>query len=655
MENEYDKEKYLKLLSKDYKNVNEVSEEIINLQAIINLPKGTEMFLSDIHGEYEPFVHILNNGGGIIKSKIDDIFGNTITKKERETLATLIYYPEEKLKLIEKEEKENLNEWYNVTLYRLIEVAKKVSSKYTRSKVRKAITNGFEYVIDELLNSQARNEKDKERYYNAIIHTIIALEQAESFIIVISNLIKRMAIDHLHIIGDIYDRGRNPDLVIEKLKKFHSLDMQWGNHDISWMGATCGNKANIATVVRVCARYNNIAILEDSYGINIRPLSTFAMETYKNDNCINFMPKVYDENKYDNSDKTNIAKIHKAITIIQLKLEGQLIKKHPEYHLQDRLLLDKMNLEKGYVEINGKKYELNDTNFPTLDPNNVYELTKEENEVMERLCESFKHSQRLNEHIDFIYQIGELYTIFNSNLLFHACIPMEDTGDFKEVEFLGEKVKGKQYLDKISEIIKKVYAHKDDMENDLVDIMWYLWISPDSPFFGKDKMATFESYFVKDKEMHKEAKNPYYYLSSKEEICNKILKEFGLDEKESHIVNGHIPVKAKDGESPMRANGKLLVIDGGFAKSYQEKTGNAGYILTYNSNGLLLSQNKPFESVEKAITEEKDIISELIVRKTGDFRKTVGDTDIGRKLKKEIKDLEELLEFYKSGKLKQVN
>ena len=613
------------------------------------------MFLSDIHGEYQPFVHILNNGGGIIKSKIDDIFGNTITKKERDTLATLIYYPEEKLKLMKQEEKENLDEWYNITLYRLIEVAKKVSSKYTRSKVRKAITNGFEYVIDELLNSQARNEKDKERYYKAIIHTIIRLEQSESFIIAISNLIKRMAIDHLHIIGDIFDRGKHPDLVIEKLKKFHSLDMQWGNHDISWMGATWGNKANIATVVRICARYNNIEILEEGYGINIRPLSTFAMETYKDDNCNNFMPKVYDESKYDSSDKTNISKIHKAITIIQFKLEGQLIRKHPEYNLQDRLLLDKINLEKGYVEINGKKYELNDTNFPTLNPENIYELTKEENEVMERLCESFKHSQRLNEHIDFIYQIGELYTIFNSNLLYHACIPMEENGDFKEVNFLGEKVKGKKYLDKINETIKEIYAHKEDTNNELVDIMWYLWISPDSPFFGKDKMATFESYFVKDKQMHKEEKNQYYYLTSQEEICNKILKEFGLDEKESHIVNGHIPVKAKDGESPIRANGKLLVIDGGFAKSYQEKTGNAGYILTYNSNGLLLSQNKPFESVEKAINEEKDIISELIVKKTGSTRKTVGDTDIGVRLKKEIKDLEELLEFYKSGKLKQTN
>lgn len=655
MASDYNKEKYLRLLSKEYKNVNQVAEEIINLQAILNLPKGTEMFLSDIHGEYQPFVHILNNGGGIIKSKIDDIFGNTITKKERETLATLIYYPEEKLKLMKEEEKNNLDEWYNITLYRLIEVARKVSSKYTRSKVRKAITNGFEYVIDELLNSQAKNEKDKERYYNAIIHTIIELEQAESFIIVISNLIKRMAIDHLHIIGDIFDRGRNPDLVIEKLKKFHSLDMQWGNHDISWMGATWGNKANIATVVRVCARYNNIAILEDGYGINIRPLSTFAMETYKDDACTNFLPKVYDESKYDNSDKTNISKIHKAITIIQFKLEGQLIKKHPEYNLQNRLLLDKMNLEEGYVEIDGKKYELNDTNFPTLNKQNIYELTKEENEVIERLCESFRHSQRLNEHIDFIYQIGELYTIFNSNLLYHACIPMELNGEFKEVNFLGEEVKGKKYLDKINETIKDIYAAKNDVNNDLVDIMWYLWVSPDSPFFGKDKMATFESYFVKDKETHKEEKNPYYYLTSREEICDKILKEFGLSEEDSHIVNGHIPVKAKDGESPIRANGKLLIIDGGFAKSYQEKTGNAGYILTYNSNGLLLSQNKPFESVEKAITQEKDIISELIVKKTGSVRKTVGDTDIGKRLRKEIKDLEELLKFYKTGKLKQVN
>lgn len=650
----YNKKKYLELLSKEYRNINEVAKEIINLQAIINLPKGTEMFLSDIHGEYEPFVHILNNGGGIIKSKIDSIFGNTITKNERATLATLIYYPEEKLKLVNKKQ-ENLDEWYTITLYRLIEVAKKISSKYTRSKVRKAINSGFDYVIDELLHSQAGTEKDKETYYKAIIKTIIDLEQAESFIIAISDLIKRMAIDHLHILGDIFDRGKSPDLVIEKIKKFHSIDLQWGNHDICWMGAGCGNKASIATVVRNCARYNNIGILEDSYGINIRPLSTFAMETYKEDDCLNFMPKVYDDNKYDSSDKATIAKIHKAITMIQFKLEGQLIKKHPEYHLENRLLLDKMNLEKGYVILDGKQYELNDTNFPTLNKDNVYQLSKEEEEVIERLCESFKHSQKLNDHMEFMYQKGELYTIFNSNLLFHACIPMDEQGEFQKVEFLGKKVKGREYFDLVNETIKKVYFNKDEQDENLLDIMWYLWISPNSPFFGKSKMATFESYFINDKETHKEGKNPYYYLSEQEEICDKILEEFGLEGKEAHIVNGHIPVKAKNGESPVRANGKLLVIDGGFAKSYQVKTGNAGYILSYNSNGLLLSQNKPFESVEKAIKEEKDIISEIVVKKTGVIRKTVEDTDIGKRLKQEIEDLSELLKFYESGQLKQIN
>ncbi len=651
MEINYDKKKYLKLLSKEYKNINEVTEEIINLQAILNLPKGTELFLSDIHGEYAPFEHILNNGAGIIKSKIDYVFGNTISKKERATLATLIYYPEEKLKLIKEEEKD-LNEWYSITLYRLVEIAKKVSSKYTRSKVRKAITNGFEYVIDELLNSQAGNEKDKETYYKAIIRTIIRLNQAEKFIIAISNLIKRMAIDHLHIIGDIYDRGPNPNLVIEKLQKFHSIDIQWGNHDILWMGATCGNQASIATVIRNCARYNNIGILEDAYGINIRPLSTFAMETYKNDDCKNFYPKVFDETKYDESDKINIAKIHKAITIIQFKLEGQLIKKHPEYNLNNRLLLDKIDFEKGYIILEGKKYEINDNNFPTLNKEDVYELTIEEKEIIERLSESFKNSVKLNEHIDFLYKKGELYTIFNNNLLFHACIPMTEKGEFQNVDFLGEKLNGKAYLDAVNEAVNKIWINKNNIDKNMIDLMWYLWISPESPFFGKSKMATFESYFVKDKEMSREQKNPYYTLTNKEEICNKILKEFGLNENESHIVNGHVPVKAKEGESPIRGNGKLLVIDGGFAKSYHKKTGNAGYVLTYNSNGLLLSQNKPFESVEDAVKEEKDIISEIVVKKKGIVRKTVNDTDIGSTLKAEIRDLEELLKYYETGELK---
>lgn len=649
MVEKYDKEKYLKLLSKEYKNANEVSEEIINLQAITNLPKGTEIFLSDIHGEYEPFIHILNNGAGIIRNKIDSIFETVTTEKERSTLATLIFYPEEKLKLI-KNEINNLDEWYSITLYRLVEVARQVSSKYTRSKVRKAITSGFDYIIDELLHSQGE-ERDKDRYYKAIIKTIIELKKADDFIVSISDLIKRMAIDHLHIIGDIYDRGKHPELVIEKLKTFHSLDIQWGNHDILWMGAACGNKACIATVVRICARYSNIEILEDAYGINIRPLSTFAIEKYKNDDCINFMPKSY-EGEYYEREKNNIAKIHKAIAIIQFKLEGQLILEHPEYNLNNRLLLDKINIKKGTVELDGKIYKMNDTNFPTIDFKNPYKLTVEEEEIIKRLAESFKNSKTLNDHINFLYKKGSMYTIFNSNLLFHACVPMDENGNLKEVDFLGKKVKGKEYFDAINEMANKAYYERNYIGQDIIDKMWYLWISPDSPFFGKEKMATFETYFINEKETHRETKNSYYYLIDNEEFCDKILHEFGLETNDSHILNGHMPVKAKDGESPVRANGKLLVIDGGFAKGYQEKTGNAGYVLTYNSYGLLLSQNKPFESIQKAITEEKDIIAEIVVKKTDVVRKTVGDTDIGRKLKEEIQTLKELLEAYKKGDIK---
>ena len=647
---DYNKQEYLKLLSKEYKNITEVSEEIINLKAILNLPKGTEVFLSDIHGEYAPFTHILNNGAGIIRSKIDEIFENQTTEKERNMLATLIYYPEEKLKIIKEETKENLDEWYTITLYRLVEVARKVSSKYTRSKVRKAIKNEFAYIIDELLHAQINSEKDKVYYYKQIIKTIIELGQADSFIIAISELIKQMAVDHLHVIGDIFDRGRYPNLVIEKLMNFHSLDIQWGNHDILWMGATLGNQACIATVVRNSARYNNIGTLEDAYGINTRPLSTFAQETYKNDNCEKFLPKEFDYNKYDNSDRKLIAKIHKAITIIQFKLECQMIKKHPEYNLNDRLLLDKMDLKKGFVLIDGKKYEINDTNFPTINQENPYELTSKEKEVMDRLTESFIHSPSLNNHINFLFSKGEMYTVFNNNLLFHGCIPMNEDGTFKKVQFLGKELAGKAYFDEINEAVNKAYMTKQE---ELIDIMWFLWLSPESPFFGKDKMATFESYFVKDAKAHKENKNPYYTLSEDEKYCNKILKEFGLEDEDSRIVNGHIPVKVKDGESPIKANGKLLIIDGGFAKSFREKTGNAGYVLTYNSNGLLLSQTKPFESVSKAIIEEKDIISEIIVKKNGVVRKTVGDTDIGTKLKGEIEDLMELLNAYKNGEIKE--
>ena len=558
MEEKVSLKRHLKILSKQYTNIEQVAEEIINLQAILNLPKGTELFLSDIHGEYGSFSHILNNGSGIIRNKIEDIFNNQITERERRQLATLIYYPEEKLAIIKKEV-EDIQEWYSINLYRLIEVAREVSSKYTRSKVRKAMPKGFDYIIDELLHLQGCGP-DKETYYKQIISSIIELDRADEFIVAISNLIKRMAIDHLHVIGDIFDRGPNAKLVMDTLMNFHSLDIELGNHDILWMGAACGNKACIANVIRICSRYDNIDTLEDGYGINIRPLSTFALETYKDDNCEKFVPKVFDYNKYIRSDEISIAKIHKAISIIQFKLEGQIIKEHPEYKMDGRLLLDKIDYEKGTIQIDNKVYNLNDTNFPTVDYKNPYKLTKEEEEIINRLQESFRNSETLNKHISFLYSKASMYKCFNSNLLFHGCVPMEADGEFSKIEVLGESVSGKKYFDCIEKIANEAYFGKEN-NKDAVDFMWYLWCGPKSPLFGKAKAATFERYFVEEKETHKEEKNPYFTLIENEEICDKVLKEFGLETKKSHIINGHVPVKEKDGESPIKANGKLLVID----------------------------------------------------------------------------------------------
>ena len=558
MEEKVSLKRHLKILSKQYTNIEQVAEEIINLQAILNLPKGTELFLSDIHGEYGSFSHILNNGSGIIRNKIEDIFNNQITERDRRQLATLIYYPEEKLALIKKEV-EDIKEWYSINLYRLIEVAREVSSKYTRSKVRKAMPKGFDYIIDELLHLQGCGP-DKETYYKQIISSIIELDRADEFIVAISNLIKRMAIDHLHVIGDIFDRGPNAKLVMDTLMNFHSLDIELGNHDILWMGAACGNKACIANVIRICSRYDNIDTLEDGYGINIRPLATFALETYKDDNCEKFVPKVFDYNKYIRSDEISIAKIHKAISIIQFKLEGQIIKEHPEYKMDGRLLLDKIDYEKGTIQIDNKIYNLNDTNFPTVDYKNPYKLTKEEEEIINRLQESFKNSETLNKHISFLYSKASMYKCFNSNLLFHGCVPMEADGEFSKIEVLGESISGKRYFDCIEKIANEAYFGKEN-NKDAVDFMWYLWCGPKSPLFGKAKAATFERYFVEEKETHKEEKNPYFTLIENEEICDKILKEFGLGTKNSHIINGPVPVKETDGESPIKANGKLLVID----------------------------------------------------------------------------------------------
>ena len=636
--------RYLQQMSKQYKNIKSVTEEIINLQAILNLPKGTEVFLSDIHGEYGSFSHILNNGSGIIRSKIEDLFSNTISEKERRTLATLIYYPEEKLNLIKKNE-ENLDEWYALTLYRLVLVATKVSSKYTRSKVRKAMQKGFDYIIDELIHLQGESS-DKDKYYKQIINSIIDLQRADDFIVAISNLIKRMAIDHLHIIGDIFDRGSGARPVMEKIMNFHSVDIQWGNHDILWMGAAAGNEVCIASIIRICARYDNLNILEEDYGINIRPLSTFATKTYGDDNCTEFIPKVFEYNKYSNSDKNIIAKIHKAISVIQFKLEGNLIKRHPEYQMEDRLLLDKIDYKKGTIEINNKKYKLSSNNFPTIDKKEPYKLTDEEQEIVERLKDSIFNSDTLNKHIQFLYSHGNVYKIFNSNLLFHGCIPMDNYGNFMSVNILEKNLKGKAYFDYIEEIVRKAYIEKDVKYTDL---MWFFWCSEKSPFFGKDKAATFERYFIDDKETHKENKNPYYNLVNQEEICDKILKEFNLSTTDSHIINGHVPVKEKDGESPIRGNGKLLVIDGGFAKSYREQTGRAGYTLTYNSYGLMLSANEPFDSKMDAIINEKDIKYDIMVKPNVSTRKRVADTDIGKDLQNEIEGLKMLYTAYIDG------
>ncbi len=645
-------DKYLKQLSKTYKNIQEVTEEIINLQAILNLPKGTELFLSDIHGEYEAFIHLLNNGSGIIKSKIEEIYGKALTERDRKELATLIYYPEPKLNLIKKEEN-NIKEWYKIMLYRLIEVTKSVSSKYTRSKVRKAMPKGFDYIIDELLHLQGE-DGNKEQYYQQIIESIIDLNRADAFIVAISELIKRMAIDHLHIVGDIFDRGPGAAIIMDKLMNFHSLDIEWGNHDILWMGAAAGSEACIANVVRICSRYDNLDTLEDGYGINIRPLSIFASEMYKKDSCEGFMPRNKIQTKYSNTDKIVLSKIQKAMAIIQLKLEGQLIQKHPEYQMNDRLLLDKIDWKKGIVTIEGKNYKLNDTNFPTINPKEPYKLTEEEEEIIERLKISFKNSEKLNKHVSFLYACGHIYKNYNSNIMFHGCIPMREDGEFEEIELMGKKLKGKALFNHIEKIAHKAYFGEDSEEKqEAIDLMWYFWCGPKSPFFGKGKAATFERYFLNEKETHKENKNPYFNLINKVETCNMILKDFGANVEEGHVINGHVPVKAKDGESPIKADGKLIVIDGGFAKSYQDTTGTAGYTLSYNSHGLVLSVNEPFLSRVKAIEEGSDIKSQIILKENIATRKRVADTDIGTRLREEIQDLKELLNAYKEGVLKE--
>ena len=639
--------KYLRLLADRFKNIQDASTEIINLEAILNLPKGTEHFLSDIHGEYDTFSHVLANASGVVRKKIEDVFGKTIREKEKRFLATLIYYPEEKLNLILREENDP-EEWFAIILQRLIKVARAAASKYTRSKVRKAMPSSFSYIIVELLNEGG---EDKEEYFEGIINTIIEIDRAESFIIAICKFIQRLLIDRLHIIGDIYDRGPYAEKVMDRLVNYHSADIQWGNHDILWMGAVSGSYALIANMIRISLRYNNLSTLEDAYGINLLPLATFAMKAYRGDDCSIFSSKA----ETDGRDAEIIRQMHKAITIIQLKLEEQVVRRNPHFGMENRLLFDKIDYVKGIILINGKTYALLDKNFPTIDPADPCRLTVEEHEVMEKLGNSIKNSQRLQNHIEFLFLHGSMYLTFNANLLYHGCIPLDEKGNFADFEIDGSKYSGKALCDNFDRVARKAYHHRFTRHYEkTADYLWYLWCGALSPLFGKTKMATFERYFIAEKETHEEKSNPYYDLVyDNEAFCNAILKEFGLSGKNSRIVNGHVPVKVRKGESPIKANGKLFVIDGGMSVPYQKVTGVSGYTLIYNSYGLVLVEHEHFDSKRQAIEEEKDIISKRIFIEAKAIRKRVKDTDIGKDLMAQITDLKMLLTAYRKGLIKE--
>lgn len=639
--------KYLKLLSKQYPSIASASTEIINLEAILNLPKGTEHFLADIHGESEQFVHVLRNGSGAIRRKIDELYNNSLLDSEKRSLATLVYYPEQKLEIVLKQE-DNISDWYRINLYRLIELCRYVSSKYTRSKVRKALPKDFSYILEELLHEDSDN-KNKHGYYDGIINTIIEIERAKEFITALCHLIQRFVIDRLHIIGDIFDRGPRPDIIIDTLIDYHSVDIQWGNHDILWMGAACGNTTSIANVLRIATRYSNLDVIEDIYGINILPLATFALEQYRDDPCTSFIPKNNDKN-YGTSEIQLVAKMHKAITIIQFKLEYEIIKRRPEFKLEHRLLLDKINYNEGTISLNDQTYELSDKLFPTVNPEKPFELTPEERKLIDKLQLSFLNSDKLQKHVLFLFNKGSIYLTYNSNLLFHGCIPLNKNMTFKSMILNGESYKGKALLDTFDCLAREGYFSKrNSLEKQYgMDILWYLWTGECSSLFGKKDMATFERYFIKDEETHIENKNPYYEFRDSEEMCNMIFKEFNLNPSESRIINGHVPVKDRFGESPVKCNGKLIVIDGGFAKAYRKETGISGYTLIYNSYGLQLICHESFRSIEDAFSKETDIHSSMRIVEKLD-RKKVGDTDIGKDLKNQINDLKLLLDAYRKG------
>ncbi len=641
--------KVLSLLSRQYPTIQSVCTEIINLNAILHLPKGTEHFMSDLHGEDEAFRHIVNNCSGVIREKIDDVFGHTMPEKDRAWFAALIYYPEDKIAEV-KERQSNLADWYNVTLYRLVEICKVVASKYTRSKVRKALPPAFEYIIDELLH-QSWEEADKRSYYQRIISTIIEVQRADEFIVALCSVIKRLAVDCLHIVGDIYDRGPRADYIMDMLMAHHCVDIQWGNHDILWMGAAAGNEACMMNVLNLALQYNTLDIVENGYGISLRDMIAFAQETYRD--CTWFMPRNPDDKDYLKSSMDTLSKVHKAVAILQFKLEGQLLARHPEYGMEDRRLLSRIDYQGKTVSIDGREYPLNDCHFPTIDPADPYALTVAEEKLVQSLREAFRKSERLQRHAAFLYSHGSMYKRFNGNLLFHGCIPMEEDGTFTVLEFDGQTYSGRALMDYADAVARKAYysTRDDETHRNCVDFMWYLWCGRNSPLFGREKITTFERYFVSDRDTWAERKNAYYRHIAQEETCRRILQEFGLDPEESHIINGHVPVRTRQGESPIKAGGRLLVIDGGFCKAYHDTTGIAGYTLIYSSRGMTLVSHERFDGIEAAIKENKDILSTSSVFERTTDRRRVEDTDIGTSLRQTIRDLEQLLSAYRLGVL----
>ena len=644
--------RYLELLSQSFPTIAAASTEIINLEAILNLPKGTEHFLADLHGEYEAFNHVLRNASGAIKRKVNEIFGNTLREAEKKELCTLIYYPEQKLIRV-KESEEDMNDWYVITLNQLVSVCQNVSSKYTRSKVRKALPEEFSYIIQELLHESSTTQ-NKQAYINVIISTIIETDRADDFIIALCNLIQRLTIDSLHILGDIFDRGPGPHIIMDTLCNYHNFDIQWGNHDILWMGAASGNKCSIANVLRLAMRYGNQPALEDGYGINLLPLATFAMETYADDPCTQFYPKEYDA-QYSDKTLRMIAQMHKAISIIQFKLEAEIIRRRPEFEMEDRLLFHHIDFEKKVLRLDDKEYEMRDCLMPTVNPADPYKLTPEEEDVINKLHDSFTRSEKLRKHMKCLFRYGCMYNVCNSNLLFHASMPLNEDGSLKEVSIGDRKYKGKELLNKVGQLIRTAYfADKDNEEKDFaVDYVWYLWCGKNSPAFDKSKMATFERYFLTDKSTHKEIKGYYYSKRDDEAVCDMILDEFNVKGEHRHIINGHVPVKAVQGEKPIKANGKLMVIDGGFSKAYQPETGIAGYTLVYHSRGFQLVQHEPFTSTQAAIEQGKDIKSTTQIVELSTQRMMVKDTDKGEELKIQIEDLKKLLIAYRTGILKE--